>query len=74
MIAADTNTWIAFLNRSEAQQLRQLIKSLVTGDCKDVALQNEMRIEPVDRCCLNLRAGIRNEAFAKRNLLSSSAY
>jgi hypothetical protein len=27
-------------NRSEAQQLRQLVKSLVTGDRKDIALQN----------------------------------
>jgi hypothetical protein len=49
MITADTSTSIAFLNRSEAQQLRQLMKSLVTGDRKDVALQNEMWVEPVDR-------------------------
>ena len=48
-------------NRSEAQQLRQLVKSLVTGDRKDVSLQNEMWVEPVDRCCLKLRVGIRNE-------------
>ena len=47
-------------NRSEAQQLRQLVKSLVTGDRKDVSLQNEMWVEPADRCCLKLRVGIGN--------------
>jgi hypothetical protein len=37
------------------------VKSLVTGDRKDVSLQNEMSVEPVDRCCLKLRVRIRNE-------------
>ena len=48
-------------NRSEAQRLRQLVNSLVTGDRKDAALQDEMWVEPVDRCCLKLRVGLRNE-------------
>jgi hypothetical protein len=37
------------------------VKSLVTGDRKDVSVQNKMWVEPVDRCCLKLRVGIRNE-------------
>lgn len=48
-------------DQSEARLLRQLVKSLVTGDHQDVALQNEMWVEPVAGCCLNLRLGTRNQ-------------
>lgn len=48
-------------NRSEAQQLRQLVKSLVTGDHEHVALQNEMWVESVSGCSLDLRVGTRDD-------------
>ena len=48
-------------NQSEARQLRQLVKSLVTGDRQDVALENEVWVEPVGECCLSLRRGNRNQ-------------
>jgi len=35
--------------------------SEIVAHGKDIALQNEIWIEPVDTCCLNLRVGIRNE-------------
>jgi hypothetical protein len=47
-------------DQSEAQRLRQLVKSLVAGDRQDVALQNEEWVNPVGECCLNLRRGNRN--------------
>lgn len=48
-------------DQSEAQRLRQLVKSLVAGDRQDVALQNEEWVEPVRECCLILRRGNRNQ-------------
>jgi hypothetical protein len=50
-------------NRSEVQELRQLLKALVTGDRQDVALNNEMWLESVGNCHLNLRVGKRNEGI-----------
>jgi hypothetical protein len=35
-------------DQSEAQRLRQLVKSLVTGDRQEVALQNEEWVKPVE--------------------------
>jgi hypothetical protein len=46
---------------SEAQQLRQLVKSLVTGDHEYIALQNEMWVESVGGCSLDLRIGTRDD-------------
>lgn len=46
---------------SEAQRLKQLVKSLVAGDRQDVALQNEEWVKPVGECGLNLRRGDRNQ-------------
>ena len=48
-------------DQSEARQLRRLVKSLVTGDRQDVALQNEVWVEQVGSCCLNLRPGNRDQ-------------
>ena len=57
-------------NRSEAQQSRQLVKSLVSGDRKQVALQNEiMWVEPVAGCCLDLRVGIGNDGVRQEQPL-----
>ena len=50
-------------NRSEVQELRQLVKALVTGDRRDVALHNEMWLESVGSCRLNLLVGKRNEGI-----------
>jgi hypothetical protein len=48
-------------DQAEAQQLRQLVRSLAAGDREDVALQNEVWVESVTGCCLNLRRGNRNQ-------------
>jgi hypothetical protein len=48
-------------DQSEAQRLRQLVKSLVAGDRQDVALQDQEWVKPVGKCCLNLRRGNRNQ-------------
>ena len=48
-------------DQSEAQRLRQLVKSLVAGDRQDVALQNEDWVKSVEKCCLNLRRGNSNQ-------------
>ncbi|HEX8880840.1 MAG TPA: hypothetical protein VF749_12455 [Candidatus Acidoferrum sp.] len=46
--------------QSEARQLLQLVQSIVTGECQDIALHNETWVEPVAGCRLNLRLGTRN--------------
>jgi len=56
-------------NQSEAQHLRQLVKSLVAGDRQDVALQNEEWVEPVGQCCLDLRRGSRNQGVREAQAL-----
>jgi hypothetical protein len=56
-------------DQSEARQLRQLIKSLVTGDRQDVALQNEVWVESVEGCCLNLQLGTRNQGVRETRAL-----
>jgi hypothetical protein len=50
-------------NQAEVRQLRQLVRSLVTGDRQSVALQNEVWAEPVGGCCLNLRRGNRDQGI-----------
>jgi hypothetical protein len=50
-------------NPSEARELRQLVKALVARDRQEVALHNEMWVESVGSCCLNLRVGIRTEGL-----------
>jgi hypothetical protein len=48
-------------DQSEAQRLRQLVKSLVVGDRQDVALQNEEWVKSIGKCSLNLRRGNSNQ-------------
>jgi hypothetical protein len=50
-------------DQSEARRLRQLIESLVSGVRQDVALQNELWVEAVGECCLNLRRGNRDQGI-----------
>jgi hypothetical protein len=56
-------------DQTEAQRLRQLVKSLVAGDRQDVALQNEEWVKPVGECCLNLRRGNRNQGVRQAQRL-----
>lgn len=56
-------------DQSEAQRLRQLVKSLVAGDRQDVALQDEEWVKPVGECCLNLRRGNRNQGVRQEQAL-----
>jgi hypothetical protein len=46
--------------QSEAKQLRELVKSLATGDRENVALHNQPWVESVGGCSLSLRRGNRN--------------
>jgi hypothetical protein len=48
-------------NQAEVRQLRHLVRSLVAGDRQSVALQNEVWVEPVGRCCLTLQRGKRDQ-------------
>ena len=56
-------------NRSEAKQLRRLVKSLVNGDNERIALQNEMWVEPIGGCSLDLRVGTRNDGVREEQPL-----
>jgi hypothetical protein len=56
-------------DQSEARKLRQLVKSLVAGVRQDVALQNELWVEPVEGCCLNLRRGSRDQGICQARTL-----
>jgi hypothetical protein len=56
-------------NRSEAQQLRQLMQSLVTGDRQHVTLENEIWVEPVAGGSLDLRVGKRNDGVRQEQPL-----
>ncbi len=56
-------------DQSEAQRLMQLVKSLVAGDCQDVALQNEEWVKPVGGCCLNLRRGNHDQGIRPEQTL-----
>jgi hypothetical protein len=56
-------------DQSEAQRLRQLVKSLIAGDRQDVALQYEEWVKPVGECCLNLRRGNRNQGVRQAQAL-----
>ena len=50
-------------DQSEAQRLRQLVRSLVTGDRQSVALQNEVWADAVGGCCLSLRRGNQDQGI-----------
>ncbi len=56
-------------NQSEVRQLRQLVKSMVSGGLQDVALQNEVWVEPVGGCCLSLRRGNRDQGIRQSRTL-----
>lgn len=55
--------------QSEANQLRELVKSLATGDLENLALHNEPWIEPVGGCSLSLRRGNRNQGIRQSQTL-----
>ena len=48
-------------DRTEVQHFREIVRSLVSGDCKTVALDEEEWAESVGGCCLRLRRGDRNQ-------------
>jgi len=50
-------------NRSDVHELRQLVKGLVTGDRLDVALHDELWLESVGCCRMNLRVGKRSHGI-----------
>jgi hypothetical protein len=56
-------------DQSEARQLRQLVKSMVSGDLQVVALQNEVWVDPVGGCCLSLRRGNRDQGIRQARTL-----
>ena len=55
--------------QSEAKQLKELVKSLATGDREKVALHNEAWVESVGGCSLNLRRGNRNQGIRQSQTL-----
>ena len=52
-------------NHEEVLKLRELVRSLVTGDRQSVALQDEVWVEPVAGCCLSLHRGNRDQGVCK---------
>lgn len=48
-------------NQAEARSLRNLVRSLATGEADSVALQGERWAESVGGCKLTLRRGTRNQ-------------
>jgi hypothetical protein len=52
-------------NWSDVYELKQLVKGLVTGDRRDVALHDELWLESVGRCRLNLRVGKRKHGIGQ---------
>jgi len=46
---------------AEVQELRKLVRSLVSGERQSVALQHEAWTEPIGGCQLSLRRGNRDE-------------
>jgi hypothetical protein len=48
-------------NHAEARSLRNLIKSLDTGECSSVVLHGEVWAESIGGCRLTLRRGSRNQ-------------
>src|SRR5258708_26043391 len=55
--------------QSEAKQLRELAKSLATGDRENVALHCEPWVESVSGCSLSLRRGNRNRGIRQSQTL-----
>jgi hypothetical protein len=55
--------------QSEAKQLKELVKSLATGDRENVALHNVAWVESVGGCSLNLRRGNRNQGIPQSQTL-----
>jgi hypothetical protein len=50
-------------DEGEACQLRELVRSLVTGDRQSAPLQNEVWADPVGGCCLSLRRGNQDQGI-----------
>jgi hypothetical protein len=55
--------------QSEAKRLRELVKSLATGDRENVALHNEAWVESVGGCSLDLRRENRNQGIRQSQTL-----
>ena len=55
--------------QTEAKRLKELVKSLATGDRENVALHNEAWVESVDGCSLNLRRGNRDQGIRQSQTL-----
>jgi hypothetical protein len=53
------------VDQSEARKLRHLAKSLVAGVRQDVALHNEVWVEPIEGCRVNLRQGTRDQGICQ---------
>jgi hypothetical protein len=57
-------------NQAEARSLRNLVRSLATGEADSVALQGEVWAESVGGCKLTLRRGTRNQGVREVDPLS----
>ena len=55
--------------QAEAKQLRELVKSLATGDRENVEFHNEAWVESVGGCSLTLRRGNRNQGILQSQTL-----
>jgi hypothetical protein len=55
--------------QSEVKQLRELMKSLATGDRENVVLHNEACVESVGGCSLNLQRGNQNQGIRQSQTL-----
>src|SRR5260370_41847386 len=50
-------------NHAEVRQLRELVRSLVSGTRQGVSLQKEAWAQPIDGCSLELRLGNRDRGI-----------
>lgn len=57
-------------NQAEARFLKNLVRSLVTGERHSVPLHDEMWVESVGGCRLTLRRGNRNQGVREVNPLN----
>jgi len=57
-------------DRTEVQELQQLVKSLSTSSLHEVSLKDKSWVESVGGCGINLRLGERDEGIRQRGPLS----
>jgi hypothetical protein len=52
-------------NQTDATKLKRLVRSLIAGDRREVALNDEMWVEPVRDCRLALKRGNRDQGVCQ---------